>query len=272
MMTVSIPNEGGNAAVKDGTVGKMVGPTGSTTHRFVAGSASFIALSLAVGFAGCSSSSNNNTNPSDGGGDGPVHHEAGSSSGDDGGDGGATCPSNVTFTPAPYAPVTAHQGLCKAADIAAFVAACTTNNQTACDAWKTTNAYPDGGTACGLCIVSPTNAGGVWQSEAPLITPNYGGCVQLTDPTTHGSACAAAIDSANDCDFVQCYQCNTSIEACYTTVESGICKPYQDALTAACGADLADGGVVSSTCGLAGGGAEIYTNIIQLICGSADGG
>jgi hypothetical protein len=258
--------------------------------RILLQSTSVIAVSLVAAFAGCSSSNGNNSSGSstDGGGSDVAAHKdsggsssggdsGGSSSGGDSGDdgGGGTCPDNTAFTPVTYAPVTAHKGVCKAADITAFVTACGDNgSQTTCDAWQSANSSPDASTACGQCILDPNNAGASWVDQMGFFGPNYAGCIQLTD-TTNGSACAAAFDAANDCHGFECDSCAAGAFAtCVTTVNTGICKQYADTEKTACTADLADGGALS-TCspGAATGKQDPdFTYIATLICGSADGG
>lgn len=261
-------------------------------HRFVASSASLLALSLVAAFAGCSSSNGGGGGSNtDGGTDGAVHKDAGGSSsggdsggssgGDSGDDGGGACPDNTPFTPVAYAPVTAHKGVCTTSDIAAFVAACGDNGtQTTCGNWQTANVAGQdggGGNACGNCILDPKNAGGTWVDQMGFFGPNYAGCIQLTD-TANGPTCAPAYEKVNDCHGFECDSCtdNATFTTCATTVDGTICKQYADAEKTACAADLAAGGA-ESTC-MPGKATQKqdpdFTYIVTLICGgaSSDGG
>jgi hypothetical protein len=264
-------------------------------HRFVANSASLLALSLVAAFAGCSSSNGGgggNADSGSGGTDGAVHKDAGGSSsggdsggsssgGDSGDDGGATCPDNTAFTPQPTATATAHRGACSATDLAAFLAACGDNGGlTSCNDWQTANvAGPDGGggNACGNCILDPTNKGAAWSDQVGFFFPNYGACLQLTDPT-NGPACGAAVENHQDCDDWQCGDCtDTATQAtCNTSVDGAICKQYASAVATACAKDAPDSGAYA-TC-FPGSATNPptqdpdWTYIITLICGGGDAG
>jgi hypothetical protein len=196
------------------------------------------------------------------------------------------CPDNATYTAETYTNATAHQGKCATADINAFEAACgDLGSNTACTTWFEMNVagqMPDGGgagTTCGNCIAMPKNNGGVFVDPAGGVSPNYGACIQLTDPT-HGPACAAAVDNVFGCNGRQCGDCsNATFGTCLNTVNtgSGICAQYVMTQNTACTTDFADGGA-ANTCQPGGGNTfdPDFTYIIDLICGGgtppADGG
>jgi hypothetical protein len=194
----------------------------------------------------------------------------------------------------PYVPAKAHQGVCDVNAIADFLSACVTVSASMfdaqCGAWQTANLPSDAGagTPCGNCIL-PQNSddnGGVWIDPLGNFWPNYGACIQLTDPV-HGSACAAAYDNASGCQDVACeISCNQGSAACTTTAgcnacaeasNAGGCKTYAAAAQTACATDIADGGPFD-TCSpgsAIGSQTPDFSYIITLICGgpaAVDGG
>jgi hypothetical protein len=194
----------------------------------------------------------------------------------------------------PYVPAKAHQGVCDVNAIADFLSACVTVSASMfdaqCGAWQTANLPSDAGagTPCGNCIL-PQNSddnGGLWIDPLGNFWPNYGACIQLTDPV-HGSACAAAYDNASGCQDVACeISCNQGSAACTTTAgcnacaeasNAGGCKTYAAAAQTACATDIADGGPFD-TCSpgsAIGSQTPDFSYIITLICGgpaAVDGG
>jgi hypothetical protein len=151
---------------------------------------------------------------------------------------------------------------------------------------------PDsGGTTCGNCILNSANGGASFVSQPSAVTkqqlfgPNFGGCIALTDKT-NGAACEQALDADTDCDGFECADCSsgTAQETCDSTVEGtgGSCATFGAAELSGCpDADLpfaADGGVNSTAVcfpsevqGATDSTAD-FTYIINLICGSGDGG
>jgi len=260
-------------------------------HPLIPRASRVVSLSAIAAFVACSSSNSTGGGTDAGGGEAAVHHEAGAGSssgsgsssgtGDDSGAGddgstGPTCPDQTTFTPQPFASVGAgHRGVCKTADIAAFVAACGDNGtQATCSNWQTANTG-DAGTACGACILDPTNGGATWTDQNQFFSPNYGGCIEVTD-ATNGKACAQAYDAQVDCEGFECDSCAdaATYKTCTTTVDGAICKQYATSAASACAADVADGGALT-TCSPGAATQKLdpdFTYIATLICGSADGG
>jgi hypothetical protein len=200
---------------------------------------------------------------------------------------GGTCPENAPFSMTPYTKVTGHQGVCTAADVSAFEAACGDSaTDTTCNAWLEANLGGQdgaGGTACGNCIIPPTAPQSGVQGAAYVtcdasqqdcdFAPNYVGCVQLVDPT-HGPACAVAWDPLMQCEGAQCDDCASSstYTACQASVDEGVCGSYTASVQMACATDFVDGGV-ATTCE-PGGGVTMnpdWTFIIDLICGGGGG-
>jgi len=259
-------------------------------HPAIIRTSTVVALSAIAAFIACGGSTANGGPATDGGSEATVHHEAGagsssgsssgdSGSGDDGStgdDAGPSCPDQTAFTPQTFASVGAgHRGVCKAADIAAFVTACGDNGtQATCSTWQNTN-VGDAGTACGKCILDPTNGGATWSDQFGFFSPNYGGCIEVTD-ATNGKACAQAYDGQVDCEGFECDSCAdaATYKTCTTTVDGAICKQYATAAASSCTADLADGGALT-TCSPGAATQKLdpdFTYIATLICGSADGG
>jgi hypothetical protein len=243
---------------------------------------------------GCSSSSGDNGNgPIDSGMDtsNPGKDSSAKDSsqsndtggGDDSSDTGTlACPptDTSTFKPAAYVNATANQGLCTSQQIAAFVMACGDNStMTSCGDWQTANTASEAGAgnACGGCIFATMNNGATWVDPNNFFTPNYAGCIQLTD-ATNGAKCAAAYDAIAACEGTACDQCtsNTDYSACRSAADKAGCKQYNDTFVTACKGEFADGGA-GMTC--SPGAAQNkqdpdLTYIANLICGGApaDGG
>jgi len=265
---------------------------------------SFVGISILTVFAGCSSSSSKATGGNDSGSaaDVVVHHDSGSSSGsssggsgddsgDDSGDSGGSCSAGVPYTATTWTNVVAHQGLCDAADLSAFLVACgDAQTATSCNTWSTANlagADGGGGSTCGNCIVPPNATG---TGGASFVTfdsmgngyfgPNYPGCIQLMD-TTNGSSCAGAYDNLFSCLGLECNLCtgtdgdgtSEDPEACENgdVATGGICASYLSPYQTKCMTDNADGGVAAQCSpGSATNPATInpdWTLIINLICG-----
>jgi hypothetical protein len=267
---------------------------------------SVLGISILTVFAGCSSSSTSaGGNDAAGGSDVIVKHDSsgssssGSSSGgsgdDSGGDSGGTCSAGVAYTSLTWTNVVAHQGLCTAADLSAFLTACgDKQTATSCNTWITANlagADGGGGSTCGNCIV-PANALGTGGASFVTVDattgngyfgPNYPGCIQLTDPT-NGPACAGGYNNLFSCLGSECDNCTgtngdgTSQDpaACQQgdVAAGGICASYLAPYQTSCMTDNADGGVADKCSpGTATNTIDPdWTLIINLICGGADGG
>jgi hypothetical protein len=232
----------------------------------------FSAVVLAP-FAGCGGSSTSSR--SDGGADGSRDANLDGQLGDSGDDGGACIPVSVGgYTPLPYVPAKAYQGVCSTADILTFLLDCVnTNDPTTCDNWFQTNLPIGGtGTACGTCIASPDNNGGIWADPNNIFYPNYGACIQVLDPID-GTACATALSNSQGCEGVAC-DCCADYGSCQTVVDRTVCTTYAAATASACRRDNAAGGA-ASTCEpsfCSGNIDDDFMFIINLICGTAEGG
>jgi hypothetical protein len=196
-------------------------------------------------------------------------------------DTGISCEtSTASYTPAPYSPATAHQGVCTSVDIAAFVTACGDGStQATCKAWAGSNVATkddaSAGNPCGNCIISQDNNGVFWFDPDGDTETDLAACVQLTD-TTNGIACATAIDALLGCDAVGCDSCTSSATEqndCVMAVQKGSCSTYASGLTSAC-PTLFDPGGAYATCtpGLSSGMNQTLTYIANLLCGGSDGG
>jgi hypothetical protein len=182
------------------------------------------------------------------------------------------------FTTVPYVAAVGHQGACSPSDISAFVTACGSSaSVTACDTWQTANVASEAGagTPCGNCIITPigANNGGTWSDVNGYFLPNYAGCIQLTDLTEAGTACATAVDNRQGCEGLACDMC-TSGQACVVSADMGGCSQYVSAFNGACTGDLADGGAVATcSAGAANNNPDLdLSTILTLICGGGDAG
>ena len=241
--------------------------------------------------SGSSSGSASSSGSSSGGATDSGHKEgsASSSSGagdDSGGDeASSTCPYGTPFTPGTYPASTAHSGACLAADITSFINACgDSGSATACDTWQTNNVPGEdggGGTACGACIFKADNSGGSFVSVTPggngFFGANFGGCIQLLDPT-NGPTCQPAYDAISDCEVSECGDCAdaTTYATCASAVDASVCSTQSAAVQTACAADFADGGVAQQ-CDPGAATNPPTSNptfqlVMSLICGTADGG
>jgi hypothetical protein len=254
-------------------------------RRRVVLSATTFAVSLLSIFAGCSSSS---TNPnaaaaaSDAGSQAPA--DSGASIADASvvaDSGGPACLGSIaTFAPSAFVAATAHQGTCATADITAFIAACGDNQSaTSCGTWQDANvagvmSAAATGTACGNCIFPTANNGGAWVDESGEFVPNFGGCLQILDPA-HGTACGTAFDNDFGCAQFACSSCTSdTINACQTAANAGSCNSYQTTSLTECAPELGTDGA-GLACFPAGTSNLIdpdWSFIVNLICGSADGG
>jgi hypothetical protein len=183
-------------------------------------------------------------------------------------------PSPASFTPKAYVPSVAHQGLCTTAEVDAFTTACL-DPGTSCGAWVNANVAGsvDGGvgTSCGNCIEAPLdlNNGGVWLDPEGFFGPNYGGCMQLLDPTS-GPACAAAFNNDDGCQALACDYCPGSpneFSACYNAAVDAGCASYAAAEGTGCENDFNNG--VYGQCSASNGGTQDYVFSVTLICGAA---
>ena len=189
------------------------------------------------------------------------------------------CPDNTAFTPQAWTAPVVHAGACATADISAFLTACiaTAATQATCDAWFNSNVATDAaaGTACGNCIFEPNNNGATWSDQFGYFSPNYGACIQLTDPT-HGAACGPAYAGILDCEGYECDSCadGATYQTCAQSVDGAICSQYVTTLQSACATDLADGGAGQVCFPSAGGSTNEpdFQYIINLMCGGGDGG
>jgi hypothetical protein len=202
--------------------------------------------------------------------------DAGTDAGDSGDDGSIACPPSpaMPFTPVAYVAATRGQDVCQASDIALFVTACGYNGTAAsCQAWRTTYAG-DAGTTCGNCIFAPMNNGGVWSDLQGFFEPNFAGCIQVTDVSASGVACATAINNVDDCDGNACDQCASGSDyiGCQTAAyeTGGTCSSYETAVQTACASDDGDGGAIHDCFpgSMSGNSDDNYTYIIALICGN----
>jgi hypothetical protein len=199
-------------------------------------------------------------------------------------DSGLTCPPDSTssYTAPTYVPAVEHQNVCSTSAISAFVSACGDNGTlTSCNTWLAANVQggqADGGgagNACGNCVFAPMNNGGAWVDPDGIFSPDYAGCVQLTD-ATHGTACAGALNDVFGCDGVACDNAcpangtAADFDACVSAANSGSCSSYSSSEASSCATDAADGGALG-TCspGAASGTLDPdFTYIVTLICGN----
>jgi hypothetical protein len=235
------------------------------------------ALSGAVALAqGCGVSTN--ASVTDGG-----FLDTGSS--DDGGplfqDASLCAPGDVqTYVAKKYHPATAkYQGVCTQAQITGFYEACLVGpdaSTSSCAAFMD----PDASTgACAACILTPDSASayGPLIDHKGFITPNVGGCIELTDP--NGLTCAKAQQALLGCQLAACealcpvhdLATRAQYDACASTAAMAGCQAFAN--NAAC---AADSGVSTSSICLAPTFEAFYygvpdmnvEGVVSLFCGS----
>jgi hypothetical protein len=165
-------------------------------------------------------------------------------------------------------------GACTASDISGYITACnsSTATNTTCQNW-----YSSASAACATCMQgpvtggdpgTPTGQGAVWLDfRGDNIGGNVPGCLDKQGM----NGCAVAYQNYVECVFgAGCYQCTdqTSFNGCLATVQQGACHSFVTSFQSACGADIADGGLLN------GGACTTDQDVISVICGngSGDGG
>lgn len=175
-----------------------------------------------------------------------------------------------------YQPVAQAIGACSSTDIADYISACDSPGATssACQNW-----FAGAATSCQDCLVgpaqgsdaeAPSGQGAIWLDyQGQNIGANVPGCLDKMGM----SSCATAYQNLIECVFAAgCGTCtdDSSETACQRTVvgSGGACASYSAPAQTACGADLADGGLLSS------GPCSTDERVLSVICGngSGDGG
>ena len=165
-----------------------------------------------------------------------------------------------------YVAVAQRLGACSPAVLAAYIAACYTNDstETECDDW-----YADAGNAsCIECLIPTDSAGQTTNNGGLLLDPagyavsaNLPGCIALVDPK-NGPACAEVLELQEQCQFQACGGCEiaSTSDACFADVgaSGGACSGYD---VTACNAYVSDAGVPLAAC-------ATPTAVIDVICGA----
>jgi hypothetical protein len=130
------------------------------------------------------------------------------------------------YVPPTYHP-TAMEGACSAADIAAYVTACSMDERGAmCDAWK---ADPKNAT-CEACVWRTDGSGPLrFYPDGTFASINESGCIGLAG----SPACGAKMDASYYCLSDACGSCPLDggqlTGACYETVAMGDCLSWNNA-------------------------------------------
>ncbi len=148
----------------------------------------------------------------------------------------------VTWVP----PITPNPNACSDAQVQGYYNACfsSTSSSTTCNAFQSNAANA----TCLGCLVSTagssTSYGGLIL-YGKVYWANQGGCISILTGDTSATSCGAKQEAVLVCDELACSNnCpvtdSTSLQAyqaCTGTANSGVCKPYVDAVC-----DLADSG------------------------------
>lgn len=190
---------------------------------------------------------------------------------------GACVPGDVTTYVPQYHPATgAYQGKCVDDAIQHFFDSCLGPSATpdTCNDFMSADGGGGGGADCAACLLTPDSATnyGPLIGHGSFVTANVAGCIELTDATSGGLACAKAVQAQGGCELLACEaNCDvhdsTSLDAyesCASTADQAGCEPYASA--SSCVQGLAEAGDGAAPC-LAQDFATFYSIAAQLFCG-----
>jgi hypothetical protein len=195
------------------------------------------------------------------------------------------------FTVPPYVHAQFQNILCQNSQDAWFAQQCFGTGATleSCAAFATSapaDAGPDaepviGIGSCSACLVTPadSDAGYGPGVAGTIVTPNVAGCIELTDESAMGLACAEAVQAAADCVD---YACRTSCPvvttdvaraeylACTQVAATGVCNTYTQAAQACIATEIGDGGNsnVEQWCFSSSDPATQYAQLALYFCSS----
>jgi hypothetical protein len=180
-----------------------------------------------------------------------------------------------TYVAGHYHPATAmYQGVCTRDQIIGFYAACLVSpdaSTSSCAAFMD----PDASTgACAACILTPESASayGPLIDHGGFITPNVGGCIELTDP--NGLPCAKAQQALLGCELLAC-EANCPVhdkdtrnlyDMCASMADTAGCQAF--ASKAACAADSGTSTICMAPTFEAFYGLPGMAGVVSLFCGS----
>jgi hypothetical protein len=188
------------------------------------------------------------------------------------------------FVPPPYAGVRSRSQACAAWGgdgglVQAYANACLAGPATyeSC----TTFAPPDaaGAQDCYNCLTSPGatdgGVGGVTVNLNNVVVVDYGGCIDVIDPTDAGASCAVALAASTLCTVYACRACPVTditshdrFLACTNEANTGVCSGFGVTSAACVAGERGDGGtVVNSTC-FPGHPFDNYLSFAQYLCGA----
>jgi hypothetical protein len=175
-----------------------------------------------------------------------------------------------TFVPMPYRPATnPWQGVCTMQQLQGFYAACidSTASTASCHAFS----QQADNAACSTCILTPENANnyGPLIDHMTFITPNVGGCIELTDPS--GLPCAKAQQALAGCELAACEAycpvtdatSRAALDQCTATAAGAGCQMF--AVQASCSQAIAEAGASSVCVGKTF--RAFYDAVVPLFCG-----
>jgi len=202
----------------------------------------------------------------------------GGSSGSSGGgftDASACLPGDVTTYAPQYRPATgAYLGKCSDTEVKGFFSACLDPSATAdtCNQFMGDAGSPD----CAACLLTPDSDPkyGPLIGHGSFVTANVPGCIELTDSTSTGLACAKAVQALAGCELLACEaNCDvhdgpslTAYESCASTADQSGCTTYASA--SSCVQSLQGAGDGVAQC-LAPDFATFYYVAAPLFCGMA---
>jgi hypothetical protein len=202
---------------------------------------------------------------------------SGSSGSSSGGtlDAAAAClPGDVTTYSPQYHPATgAYLGQCTDADVKSFYSACLGSSATTdtCNTFRN-----DAGPHCADCLLTPDSDPkyGPLIGHGSFVTANIAGCIELTDATTDGLACAKAVQALGGCELLACEaNCDVhdapslnSYDNCASSADQAGCDTYASA--SSCVQSLQEAGDGVAQC-LASDFATFYYLAAKLFCGTA---
>jgi hypothetical protein len=197
---------------------------------------------------------------------------SGSSSGGSS-DAGACLPGEVTTYAPQYRQATgAYLGMCTDEEVKGFFSSCLGSASVdMCNQFMS-----DGGANCAACLMTPDTdmKYGPLIGHGSFVTANVSGCIELTDATSSGLACAKAVQAIAGCELLAC-EANCDVhdsmslnayETCASTADQAGCNMYASA--SSCVQSLQEAGDGVAQC-LAPDFAIFYSFAARLFCGTA---
>ena len=188
---------------------------------------------------------------------------------------GACLPGDVTTYAPQYRPASGvYQGQCTDAELMDFFDDCLGSkaSASACDTFRSSSNH----SRCAGCVLTPDSDPkyGPLIGHGSFVTANVAGCIEITDATTTGLACAKAVQAVAGCELLAC-EANCDVhdgpslnayDSCASTADQAGCSSYASA--SSCVDALQEAGDGVAQC-LVQDFATFYGAAARLFCGDA---